>query len=299
VAELYAGRPDIDLNSLVRELVLSESVPYLSVLRYTESGLRKRKEWESTWEKQRQEDAIDAEEEARRPAFEGIAKDLVREHIEGNEGRRRGESKQAYAERIDALLAADAMQEAVAQRTNRLISEAQDERKAREVGPIPVPPKYKAADFRDTTYWRLRGGLDVPKERFVLYPGAEREADGSPVVTWAGFDHIRQARALATYYIQCKDREGWGQERLKPLLTGLIELLPWLLQWHNAYDPEFGMGLGDYFKSFVADEARALDTTPEALTGWAPLATAAGRGTRGTNTGTGRRNRRRREEAAE
>jgi hypothetical protein len=299
VAELYAGRPDIDLNQLVRELVLTESVPHLSALRYTESGLRKRKEWESTWEKQRREDAIDAEEEARRPVFEGIAKDLLREQIERNEARRRGESKQAYAERIEALLATEGMREAIARKTDSLVEEAQDERKAREVGPIPAPPKYKTADFQDTTYWRLRGGLDVPKERFVLYPGAQREADGSPVITWAGFDHIQQARALATYYIQCKEREGWSEERLKPLLAGLIELLPWLLQWHNAYDPDFGMGLGDYFKSFVADEARALDTTPEALAGWAPTATAAGRAARATGRGTGRRNGRRRGETAE
>jgi hypothetical protein len=55
------------------------------------------------------------------------------------------------------------------------------------------------------------------------------------------------------------------------------------------------MGLGDYFKSFVADEARALDTTPEALAGWAPSANAAGRATRGT----ARRSGRRRGEAAE
>lgn len=295
VAELYAGRPDIDLTQLVHELVLSESVPYLRVLRYTESGLRKRAEWQRTWAQQRQEDAIDAEEEARRPVYEGMAKEMLRDQIERNEERRTGESKQAYAERVDAIIAADGLQEAIARKTDSLIKEAQDERKAKEVGTIPVPPKYSKNDFQGSTYWRLRGGLDVPKERFVTYPGAEREADGSPVVSWAGFDHLQQAQALATYYIQCKEREGLGEERLKPLLAGLIELLPWLLQWHNAYNPDFGMGLGDYFRSFVEDEARSLDSTPEALASWAPFAGAAGRPTRSS----GRRNGRRRGEAGE
>lgn len=293
VAELYAARSDIDLNQLVRDLVLSESIPYLPVLRYTESGLRKRKEWERAWAQQRQEDAIDAEVEARRPVFEGMAKDMLRQQIERNQERRRGESKEGYAQLIDASLAAAG--DVIARNTDSLMKEGQDERKAKEVGTIPVPPKYRANDFRGSTYWRLRGGLDVPKERFVTYPGAEREADGSPVVSWAGFDHLQQAQALAAYYIQCKEREGLGEERLKPLLAGLIELLPWLLQWHNAYNADFGMGLGDYFRSFVEDEARSLDTTPEALAGWAPSAGAAGRATRGS----GRRNGRRRGEAAE
>ena len=30
--------------------------------------------------------------------------------------------------------------------------------------PIPVPPKYKSADFQKSDYWRLRGSLDVPKD---------------------------------------------------------------------------------------------------------------------------------------
>jgi len=43
------------------------------------------------------------------------------------------------------------------------------------VGDIPVPPKYTSADFSNGTFWRLRGKLDVPKERWISCPGAERE----------------------------------------------------------------------------------------------------------------------------
>ena len=57
VAALYAGRPDFDLPRLVEELVASESVPFLPVLRYKPSGLTKRQVWERTWDLQRREDA--------------------------------------------------------------------------------------------------------------------------------------------------------------------------------------------------------------------------------------------------
>ena len=56
VAALYRGRADFDLAALVAELVEGESVPFLPILRYKASGLRKREVWERTWELQREED---------------------------------------------------------------------------------------------------------------------------------------------------------------------------------------------------------------------------------------------------
>lgn len=149
-----------------------------------------------------------------------------------------------------------------------------------KVGDIPVPPKYKSTDFLKTEFWRLRGGLDVPKERWVSYPGCERGADGSLPVTWAGWDALKQATALAGYYIEMKENEGWEPARLQPLLTGLLELVPWLKQWHNDYDPEHATRMGDYFEGFVADEARSLGLTLDDLRGWRPVTTAARRGRR-------------------
>ena len=70
------------------------------------------------------------------------------------------------------------------------------------------------------TIWRLRGGLDVPKERFVSFPYCSRDADGSLVIVWAGWDHLQQATALASYYLDMKENEGWAPERLKLLLAG-------------------------------------------------------------------------------
>lgn len=140
-------------------------------------------------------------------------------------------------------LAAELTPEAVAWVEARLsmdLKNYQDERKADEVGKIPVPPKYQSKDFLKTDYWRLRGGLDVPKERWVSYPGCERGADASLVIAWAGWNHLQQATALAAYYLEMKENEGWEPARLQPLLAGLLELLPWLEQWHNDIDPAYG-----------------------------------------------------------
>lgn len=139
-----------------------------------------------------------------------------------------------------------------------------------EIGDIPVPPKYSPADFLSATFWRLRGKLDVPKERFISYPYAEREADPTLVIGWAGWDHLQQAKALAAYYVGMKEREGWTPERLQPLLAGLLDLLPWLKQWHNDLDPAYGVGMGDYFAGFVDEEARALGFTLEEVRAWQP-----------------------------
>ena len=42
--------------------------------------------------------------------------------------------------------------------------------KKKQVGTIPVPPKYTSADFLKGDYWRLRGKLDVPKALGELPP---------------------------------------------------------------------------------------------------------------------------------
>jgi len=147
-----------------------------------------------------------------------------------------------------------------------------------DVGPIPVPPKYASADFHHSDPWRLRGKLDVPKERFVSYPHTSRDGDPSLVVGWAGWDHLRQAQALTAYYERMKSREGWTPDRLVPLLAGLDQLVPWLIQWHNDLDPEYDLRMGDYYRDFVADEAQALGFTLEQLRAWTPPAKVKGRG---------------------
>jgi hypothetical protein len=218
LAGLYHGSAGFSVPKMVRDLVESESVPYLPVHRYKVSGVRKRKDWEATWDLQRKEDAIEADVRKRHPKEkEERLKDLIRK--------------------------------------------AQHE----QVGDVPVPPKYVANDFQKSAFWKLRGKLDVPKERWISYPGAERDGDPSPLIAWAGWDHLQQAQALAEYYLDAKNNQGWPEKKLKMLLGGLLDLLPWLKQWHNEMDPDYGMGLGDYFEGFLDEECRALGVTIDAV----------------------------------
>ena len=98
--------------------------------------------------------------------------------------------------------------------------------------------------------------------------------DPTPVIAWAGWDHLQLARAIAAYYERVKNQEGWTPERRIPLLTGILELLPWLKQWHNEIHPEFHERMGDFFEQFVQDEARAMEVTVEQIQVWAPPAQA-------------------------
>jgi hypothetical protein len=249
VAELYRGRPDFDVVRLVTELVESESVPLLPVLRYKPTGLDKRRAWERTWELQRQEDAIDA-----RATKRSMGINEGGWSVAGDDG------------------------------TSPLNKDQAELLKKEKVGPIPPPPKYKSTDFQSSTYWRLRGSLDVPKERWVSFPHCQG-ADGLPLIAWAGYDHLQLAKAIAAHYVRVQEQEGGRDDpRLVPLLACLIELLPWLKQWHNDIDPEFNMGMGDYFEGFVQDEARQMGRTIEQVRAWQPPPRAArGRGRRTTH----------------
>ena len=160
--------------------------------------------------------------------------------------------------------------------------------KAREVGAVPVPPRYAAADFRKPSWWRLRGKLDVPKERFFSLPGAERDQDPSLVIGWAGWDALARSRATAAWFIDRKERDGWPAPRLLPLLAALRELLSWVRQHHNAPDPDYGVGLGDYFAGFIDEEAHALGLSRDALRDWTPAETGRRAGRRRGGGGSGR-----------
>ena len=134
-----------------------------------------------------------------------------------------------------------------------------------KVGEIPVPPKYKSSDFLKGPFWKLRGKLDVPKERWIVYPGMEGGHDASPVIAWAGWDHAQQAEALTEFYQMAKDTWAWTPERLAPLLAALKELLPWLHQWHNALDPEFGDRPSTTYQQFYDTERQTLRLSDEEI----------------------------------
>ncbi|MEV5693900.1 BREX-2 system adenine-specific DNA-methyltransferase PglX [Micromonospora globbae] len=212
VAGIYA--PGRDLGKVIADLVADEHVPHLAALRYKESGLSKRADWEQVWDLQRQEDALP------------------------DEAAKREFRKQ-----------------------------------------IPVPPKYTSADFLKGSYWKHRGKLDVPKERFISYPGASRDGDPSLLIGWAGWDHREQAQALATLIVAREQEDGWAADRLLPLVAGLREILPWVRQWHGEFDPEWGASPADIYDGFLAETTNRLHLTDEALTSWRPPKATRGRKT--------------------
>jgi cytochrome c556 len=242
VAALYRGRPDFDVAALVAELVEGEAVPFLPVFRYKPSGLRKWEVWERTWDLQREEDRLGQEIEQLRQQVQTRQKELT--------GKPSAE--------VDKLL-------------NPLRGEIQmKEQEWKEFGhSIAVPPKYASADFQKTDYWRLRGKLDVPKERWVSYSHCQTESDPSLVIGWAGWNHLEQATALVGYY-DARKREGWDARRLTPLLAGLDQLLPWIHQWHPEIDKEFGETAGQSFQTMLEHDAHELGLTLEEIRAWKP-----------------------------
>jgi hypothetical protein len=142
---------------------------------------------------------------------------------------------------------------------------------------IPNPPKYAQADFRSGVFWRYRGKLDVPKERFVLVPNAERGADTSAVVGWAGWNERDLARALAGRITELRQEHAADAGQLVPLLAGVLELLPWIHQWHPDSDPLFGGPPGTFFEGWLDGELASLGVTREALRAWRPPTPTRGR----------------------
>lgn len=228
VAALYTGQPAFEVTALVRALLADESVPALKVLRYKPAGLRKRADWEHTWEQQRREDAIDAAVAAEHP-------------------RRDDEDDAQWQARIKP---------------------EQDRRKLAEVGRLPAPPKYTSADFLKPAYWRLRGGLDVPRERCFTVP--DPQAPGDWLYGWAGWNPAQRVRALAGAWIDGLERSGADPAQLLPLLVAIDEELPWVLQWHNAIDPDTDVRPGDYFRDWLAQQLNHHHWTRQTLAEWQP-----------------------------
>ncbi|MFR9673320.1 BREX-2 system adenine-specific DNA-methyltransferase PglX [Streptomyces sp. TR02-1] len=139
---------------------------------------------------------------------------------------------------------------------------------------IPVPPKYTSADFLRPSYWRARGKLDVPKERFISY--ARANVATPDLYGWAGWDHREQAIALDTYIAT---HEGLTTEEVTPLLAGLLELQPWLDQWHNEPDPLFAPTPAKFFEGDRQMEQGKHGLTDDDLRAWRPAAASRGRRT--------------------
>jgi hypothetical protein len=300
VAALYRGRPDFSVAALVAELVEAEAVPFLPILRYKPTGLRKRAIWERTWDLQRQEDKEQTTNHTNHTNKDKKRqKDLTSSDPISVIRVIRGSTPDVLSsDGADLPVAPEEDEDQTTNHTNDTNEEIQSNSDSPEFISairvirgsnsgalnsgtcmsggsnsgglsIPVPPKYATADFLKTDFWRLRGKLDVPKERWISYPHCSTESDPTLVVGWAGWNHLEQATALIGYY-DARKREGWDAKRLTPLLAGLDQLLPWIHQWHPEIDPEFGETAGQSFQTMLEHDAHELGLTLQDIRNWTP-----------------------------
>lgn len=176
--------------------------------------------------------------------------------------------QQRQEDAIDARTALDP------KHPQHLTKEEAQQQKQQQVGDIPVPPKYTSADFLKPSYWRLRGKLDVPKERFISFPGVLGQ-DGTGVIAWAGLDHLQLAKAIGDFFGLVQTEYGGSDDpRLVPLLANLSELLPWVRQWHPESLPDYGGPPADFYDQFLRAEAQDRGLTLDQVRSWQPPAAA-------------------------
>jgi hypothetical protein len=80
-----------------------------------------------------------------------------------------------------------------------------------------------------------------------------------------------------------REKDGWADERLMPLVAGLAELQPWVEQWHDKVDPAYGLSLAVFCREQLTAWAVQVGKTIAELADWRPDAPARGR--RGTRRG--------------
>lgn len=142
---------------------------------------------------------------------------------------------------------------------------------------IPVPPIFSSVgDFQRTEYYRSRGKFDLRKERFLIYPYVRRVGDDTSVLGWAGWSHRDQAVALVRG-IMDQQTLGASKDVLVPMVAGLVELEPWLHQWHTDIEPEFGTSAAQAVTSQIEQFLTQLQMTREDLNAWRPPANPRGR----------------------
>jgi hypothetical protein len=69
-----------------------------------------------------------------------------------------------------------------------------------------VPPKYGQGDFLRPDYFRLRGKLDVPKERFIAFTEVPGRASGELLYGWAGWTPAERIKAILAIDEECEDQ---------------------------------------------------------------------------------------------
>ncbi len=69
-----------------------------------------------------------------------------------------------------------------------------------------VPPKYGQGDFLRPDYFRLRGKLDVPRERFITFTEVPGRGVGELLYGWAGWTPAERVKAILAMDEDCEDQ---------------------------------------------------------------------------------------------
>ena len=141
---------------------------------------------------------------------------------------------------------------------------------------VPIPPKYAPADFLKSSCWSARGKLDVPKERFIAFPGSKLPDDVTELYGSAGWDHSERGQAIARLTNDLS-RAGAPAEQIIPLVGVLIEIEPWLKQWHDEIDARSGVSPAAAVAGLTTTILARLGIGRDAVETWRPAATTRGR----------------------
>jgi hypothetical protein len=127
-----------------------------------------------------------------------------------------------------------------------------------------VPPKYDKSDYRKGEYWDLRGKLDVPKERFVMFTeiphGLSEDERQAVRYGWAGWGARERAKVLLDLDDQLMSASV-ERELRHGVLYGAWFLAPWIA-WE---DKEFA----EEVRVIVRGEVGEAGVTDEMLARWA------------------------------
>jgi hypothetical protein len=70
-----------------------------------------------------------------------------------------------------------------------------------------------------------------------------------------------------------------AQTESAPLLAGLLEVMPWVRQWHNEPDPDFGQSCPEAHGTYLTTQRESRNLTEDALRAWLPPQPTRGRRT--------------------
>lgn len=134
---------------------------------------------------------------------------------------------------------------------------------------IPVPPKFTAVDFQRTSYWSLRGSLDIPRERFVSYPDAVAEEDDL-LIGWSGWSDRDRVLVLLDLVGVLRQQSHPSVHRIVPLLAEIQELIPWVRQWKDPAGLDADLDHAETYQRELDDLRTAFGLSTHDLASWRP-----------------------------